>query len=268
VKAHCGALLLEKGLTETDIKDLAEAGVWLFAEIGLGGLEDFELIRGLVQAAREFDFKIPAHFGPGAVPGAKALSTEDLIMLNPDVLVHFNGGPTACSSAEMREAAERCTSYLELIYNGNARALNYAVNLLRERGELSRITLGTDSPTAIGILPLGIIRLATQISALNEIPAASALCMATGNTAKAYGLNTGMVVPGKEADFIVLDAPAGSQGKTALEAMEKGDHPNMGMVMVDGKVISRTMRRAFATARKVLINGKEDTKNAIEEMYR
>lgn len=267
IKAHCGALLLEEGLTLEDVREMADQGVWLFAEIGLGGLKDFDKICGLVQEARKHEFKIPVHFGPEALPGAKALTTEEIINLNADVVVHFNGGPTACSFSEMEDVAERCSSFLELICNGNPKALNYAIKLLGDRGELSRITLGTDSPTGMGIHPLGIIRLATQISSLNEIPAAVALSMATGNTARAFGLNTGMVIPGREADLIAIDAPPGSQGKSALEAMELGDHPNLGMVMVDGKVIARTMRRALNTGKKVLIDGQEDPKNALEEMY-
>ena len=222
VKAHCGALLLEDGLSEDDIKEMANEGVWQFAEIGLGGLKDFDKVSTLVQAARKYGFKIPMHFGPESVLGGKGLSNEDIIKLNPDVIVHFNGGPTACSFSEMKKVVEQCSSFLELIANGNPKALNYA---------------------------------------------AVVLCMATGNTARAYGLNTGMVKPGKEADFVVMDAPPGSQGKTALEAMELGDHPNMGMVMVDGEVISRTMRRALNTAKKVLINDKEDTKNIANEMF-
>jgi len=267
VKAHCGALLLEDGLTEDDIEEMAKEGVWLFAEIGLGGLKDFDKVNTLVQAARKHGFKIPMHFGPESAPGAKGLSNDDIIRLNPDVVVHFNGGPTACSFAEMKKVAENCSSFLEVISQGNPRALNYMVNSLRERGELGRIVLGTDSPTGIGFQPLAIIRLVAQISSLNEIPAAVALCMATGNTARAYGLNTGMVKPGKEADLLVMDAPPGSEGKTALEAMEFGDHPNMGMVMVDGKEISRTMRRALNTTKKVLINGQEDTRNIAVERY-
>ncbi|MFC1902752.1 amidohydrolase family protein [Chloroflexota bacterium] len=267
VKVQAGALLLEDGLTVDDIRDLAEAGVRLLGEIGLGGLKDFDTISSLVKVARQYGFKIPAHFGPGAVPGAKALSIEDVIRLNPDVLVHFNGGPTACSFDIMRDVAEKCSSFLELICNGNPKALNYTVNLLRERGELGRITLGTDSPSGMGIKPMGILRLATQISSLNDIPAAQALCMGSGNTTRAYELNRGMVMPEKEADFIVLDSPPGSQGKTALEAMQFGDHPNIGMVMVDGIIIARTMRRALNTVKKVLVNGEEDTKKPIDEMY-
>ncbi len=267
MKAHCGALLLEEGLGEDDIKEMAKEGVWLFAEIGLGGLQDFNKVSALVQTASKHGFKIPVHFGPESAPGTKGLTNEDIIRLNPDVIVHFNGGPTACSFSEMKRVAENCSSSLELITNGNPKALNYAVNLLKERGELGRITLGTDSPTGMGVLPLGIIRLVAQISSLNEIPAAVALCMATGNTARAYGLNTGMIKPGKEADFLVIDTPPGSQGKTALEAMEFGDMPFMGMVMVDGKEISRTMKRALNTTKKVLINGQEDTRILAEERY-
>jgi len=267
MKAHCGALLLEDGLSEDDIKEMAKEGVWLFAEVGLGGLQDFDKVNALVQAARKCGFKIPMHFGPESSPGAKGLTNEDIIKLNPDVIVHFNGGPTACSFSEMKKVVENCSSFLELITNGNPRALNYAVNLLRERGELHRIVLGTDTPTGMGVFPLGIIRLVAQISSLNEIPAATALCMATGNTAMAYGLNTGMIKPGKEADFLVMDAPPGSQGKTALETIEFGDTPFMGMVMVDGKEISRTMKRALTTAKKVLINGQEDTRKIAEERY-
>jgi enamidase len=246
---------------------MAETGVWLFAEIGLGGLMDFEKISSLVRSARKHRFKIPVHFGPEAVPGSGALSIQEIVQLNPDILVHFNGGPTACSFSDMREVAERCSSFLELTCNGNPKALNYAIHLMRDRGELGRLTLGTDSPTGMGIHPLGIIRLVTQISSLNGIPPALALSMGTGNTARAFGLNTGMVIPGREADFVVLDAPFGSQGKTALEAMQLGDHSNMGMVMVDGKVIARTLRRALNTTKKVLIDGEEDPKNPLEEMF-
>lgn len=73
--------------------------------------------------------------------------------------------------------------------------------------------------------------------------------------------------PGKEADLLVMDAPPGSQEKTALETIEFGDMPFMGMVMVDGKEITRTMKRALTTAKKVLINGQEDTRKIAEGRY-
>jgi len=267
VKAHCGALILEDGLTEDDIKEMADEGVWLFAEIGVGGLRDFDKVSRLVQAARKYNFKIPMHFGPESIPGIPVRSVDEIIKINPDVVVHFNGGPTAYSFPEMKKLTENCSSFLELVFISNPRALNYAISLLRERGEFRRIILGTDSPSGTGVEFLGIIRLVGYISSIHEIPSAVVLAMATGNAASAYGLNTGMVKPGREADLIVMDTPIGSQGKTALEALEVGDRANMGMVMVDGKVISRMMRKIAPTKKKVLINGKEDPTKYTDVMF-
>ncbi len=267
IKAHAGALLLEEGLTEKDIEEMAKEGVWLFAEVGSGGLKDFGEIYKLAQTAKRLGFKIPAHFGPESVPGVKGLSTDEMIRFNPDIVSHFNGGPISCSFAEMKRVARECSAFLEMVANGNLKAAVYAVNLLRERNELHRIVLGTDSPTGLGVVPLGIIRLVAQISSLCDIAPAVALGMATGNTARAYGLNTGTVKPGKEADFLVIDAPPGSQSRTALEAIGYGDPPNMGMVMVDGRVVTRIMKRALNTARKVLVNGEPDPRKVSEEMW-
>lgn len=267
VKAHCGALMLEEGLTEDDIRELADEGVWLIGEIGASGLKDLQKILVLVQPAKLYGFKVSVHFGPESLPGMKGLSNEDIYELQPDVICHFNGGPTACSFSEMDKVAENCSSFIELIHNGNPKTLNYAVQLMEKRGELERIILGIDTPTGQGLLPRGIIRLVTQISSLNEIPGAVALCMATGNTAWAYGLNTGTISIGKEADFVVMDAPTGSQGKTALTAIEYGDQPTMGMVMVDGIIITRTMRKALNTSKKVLVNGEEDSRRISDEIF-
>lgn len=266
LKVHCGALILEDGLTPDDIRDVAKEGVWLMAEVGLGGLKDFNKIVPLVNAAKEQGFKIPVHFGPASFPGVCGLSTDDIIKLNPDVVAHFNGGPTAYPFPEMKRTMEGTTSFLELICNGNPRALNNAIELARESNQLRRIIVGTDTPTGMGILPLGIIRLLAQISSLNRIPAATSMCMATGNTAQAFALNTGLIKPGREADLIVIDAPSGSEGKTALEAIELGDTVFMGMVMVDGIVITRTPKRALNTIKKVLINGEEEPPKTIDDI--
>ena len=61
--------------------------------------------------------------------------------------------------------------------------------------------------------------------------------MASGNTARTFGLNTGIIAVGKEADLICLDAPMGSVGKDALEAIDAGDIPAVTYIIVDGKVI-------------------------------
>ena len=61
--------------------------------------------------------------------------------------------------------------------------------------------------------------------------------MGSGNTAKVYGLNTGVIAVGKEADLILMDAPMGSVGTNALEAISAGDIPGISMVLIDGKIM-------------------------------
>ncbi len=266
IKAYCGAILLEKGITEADIEELAKEGVWLFAEIGLGGLKDINQLSPLVKSAKEKNFVIPVHFGPESIPGSSGLTTDNIIALKPDIIAHFNGGPTACSFSDMEKIAANCNSYLELILNGNPKALNYAVDLLEKRHELHRITVGTDSPTGFGAVPCGVLRLVVQISSLNTIKGEVALAFATGNIAKAYKLNTGIIKPGKQADIIVIDAPTGSVGSNAIEAIQIGDQPTIGMVMVDGEVITRTTKRSMHTAKKVLINGEPENIKSMDDI--
>ena len=62
--------------------------------------------------------------------------------------------------------------------------------------------------------------------------------MATGNAADLYGLNTGKIEVGREADLQVIDCPPGSCGTDALKAIECGDPFGNSMVIVDGRIIA------------------------------
>ena len=103
------------------------------------------------------------------------------------------------------------------------------------------------------MIPLGILRNICQIASMSEVPAAVAVAMATGNTARVYGLNTGVIAPGKEADLVIMDTPMGSVGKTALEAIEAGDLPGVALVLVDGVVKVNKSRNTPPTVGKVTI---------------
>jgi enamidase len=60
--------------------------------------------------------------------------------------------------------------------------------------------------------------------------------MATGNTARVYGLPVGVIAAGREADICLVDAPIGSVGTNALEALAAGDLCGISMILVDGQV--------------------------------
>ena len=237
VKLHGGALILEKGLTEEDIKEVADQGVWLVGEVGLGSVKDSREAAPMVEWAKKYGMKVVMHTGGVSIPGSSTVTVEDVLTVNPDVVSHLNGGPTAVPPAELEKLIDSTQMALELVQCGNPRAMKQAVQLLQQRGELHRIILGNDAPSGTGFIHLGIMRSISFISSLTQIPAEQALCMATGNTARTYELNTGLVEEGREADLVIMDAPMGSAGSSALEAFEVGDLPGISLVVVDGQVI-------------------------------
>jgi enamidase len=89
------------------------------------------------------------------------------------------------------------------------------------------------------------------ISSLAEIPAEVAVCCASGNTMKVFGLPHGQLKPGAAADLQVIDAPMGSAGKDAKQAIEAGDIPGVAMVMIDGVVKIEVSRNTPPPVRKI-----------------
>jgi enamidase len=81
------------------------------------------------------------------------------------------------------------------------------------------------------------------------MPAAEAIACATGNTARVYKLNVGVITAGRAADLVVCDAPVGSAGKDALGALAAGDLPGISMVLIDGKITAGRSRNTPPAAR-------------------
>ncbi|WP_352419336.1 amidohydrolase family protein [Proteiniborus sp.] len=237
VKLHGGALILEKGLVEKDFEELAKEGVWLVGEIGLGSVKDPEEAAPMVKWARKNGFKVMMHTGGTSIPGSSTITAQDVINTDPDVVSHINGGPTAIAPEEVNKIIENTKMALELVQCGNYKIMKHTVNAVKEKDQLERIIVGNDSPSGSGIIPLGVLRTLSYVASETNASAAEAICFATGNTAKAYGLNVGFIEEGKEADFVIMDAPMGSIGKNSLEALEAGDVPGVSMVIIDGEVM-------------------------------
>jgi len=237
VKLHGGAVILEKGLVEKDFEELAKEGVWLVGEIGLGSVNTPELAAPMVQWAKKNGFKVMMHTGGTSIPGSSTITADDVMKTDPDVVSHINGGPTAIAPNEVDKLVNVTNLTLEIVQCGNFKIMKQTVNAVKAKGELNRVIVGNDSPSGTGFIPLGVLRTVSYVASESEISAAEALCFATGNTAKVYGLNTGLIEEGKEADFVIMDAPMGSVGNNSLEALEAGDLPGISMVLVDGKVM-------------------------------
>ena len=190
----------------------------------------------MVDWAKKFGMKIAMHTGGTSIPGSSTVTADDVIAVDPTVVSHVNGGPTAIAPAEVDKLIDQTNLILEIVQCGNPKIADLVVRRLAEKKLLSRVIIGNDAPSGSGIIPLGILRTISQIAALSGIPAQEAIAMATGNTARTFGLNTGLIAEGKEADLVIMDAPLGSVGATALAAINAGDLPGIALVMVDGAV--------------------------------
>jgi enamidase len=60
------------------------------------------------------------------------------------------------------------------------------------------------------------------------------VCAATGSNARVYRLNSGLLATGRDADIVLLDAPAGGSKTTALDAIKNGDIAAVCAVITDG----------------------------------
>jgi len=242
VKLHGGALILEKGLEEKDFEELSKQGVWLVGEIGLGSVKDPKEAAKMVRWAKKHGFKSMIHTGGTSIPGSSTVGAKDVIEINPDVVSHVNGGPTAVSMQEVDKLVEDTDLTLEVVQCGNFNILKYCVDKVNKADQLNRLIVGNDSPSGSGIIPLGILRTIAYIASCTDVSAADAICFATGNTANTYGLNTGKIELGKAADIVIIDKPMGSVGKNALEALEAGDLAGVATVIIDGVIMCEKSR--------------------------
>ncbi len=242
VKVHAGAPILETGMVEDDFRFMAEAGVKLLGEIGLGGVKAGAEARTMVEWARKYGIQSTIHTGGPSIPGSGLIDKDVVLEAGADIIGHINGGHTALPLDQIACLCEQCQAGIEIVHNGNEKAALFALRIARELGELPRVILGTDGPAGSGVQPLGIIRMVAMLSALGEVPAETAFCFATGNTARVRDLDCGLIEVGRAADFALLDRAQHSAGKDMLDSVEMGDIPGVGMVIIDGKVASGRSR--------------------------
>ncbi|MCX5831896.1 MAG: amidohydrolase family protein [Deltaproteobacteria bacterium] len=250
VKVYGGALILEKGLVEEDFKELAADGVWLVGEIGLGSVKAAAEARVMAEWAKRYGMKVLMHVGGTSVPGSSTVTCEDVMIANPTVACHLNGGPTSVPVSEAIKVIEKTECAIEIVHCGNLKVALEIVNFMQSKGNLERLIIGNDAPSGTGVIPLGIWRMVNFVSALCNIPAEIAICCATGNTKRVFGLSHGLVKIGEDADLQIIDAPMGSAGKNAKAAIEAGDIPGIAMVIIDGVVKTQVSRNTPPPVRK------------------
>ena len=249
VKVHSGAPVLEEGMVESDFKDLADAGVTLLGEVGLGSVKAGETAAQMVKWARKYGIQSTIHTGGPSIPGSGLIDKDVVLEADADIIGHINGGHTALPDAQITCLCESCLRGIEIVHNGNERAGLLAMRTAFELGQPERVILGTDAPAGSGVQPLGILRMIAMLSSLGDVPAEIAFCFATGNTARMRDLDCGIIEAGKSADFVLIDMAQHAPGKDMLESIRQGNLPGVGMTVIDGVVRSARSRNTPPAAR-------------------
>jgi enamidase len=156
--------------------------------------------------------------------------------VSPDVVAHISGGPIPMPDDEIRRTIDDLpSSAVEVCSSMNYRATKVAVDALTKRDEMHRLTLGTDTPGGTGVIPRGMLRNIGYLASVCDVDPAVAVAAATGNTARAHGLDVGILDVGHPADLLVLGPITGSLADDVLDCFALGDLPGIAGVLVDGE---------------------------------
>lgn len=257
MRVHAGSIILEPGMVDKDFREINDHGVWL-AKAGFGAFATPEAYGPVIAAAQRNGIKVMFHTGGGSIPGSLSKITVDaLLEVRPDISGHCNGGPTALSRSENeRLVVEGTDIALQLVHAGNLRSAIHFAELTLEHDAFHRVMIATDTPTGTGVIPLGMLRQMAEMASLSPLTAAQTVMAATGNVAEVYGLNSGKLEVGRDADILVVDAPLGSEADTALDALSIGDLPAVTCVVTDGEIRLTRSRNTPGPKRSVTVIGR------------
>lgn len=253
MKVLGGALILEKGLTEADIEECAQAGVKVIGEVGLGSVKEPAEAAEMVSWAKARGMTVMMHTGGTSIPGSSVVGAEQIIGTDPSVASHINGGPTAVSLEEAKRIIDQTDIAIEIVQCGNVKRAAEVARYMNDTKQWGRVIFGNDAPSGTGVVTLGILRNMAMVAGLGGVAPELTVAMASGNTAKLYGLNRGRIAPGLEADLVFMDTPIGSPGENVLQALAEGDTPGISMILIDGKVVAKVSRNTPPAVRKAQV---------------
>lgn len=253
MRVHAGSVILEPGLVEADFAEMKAQGVWL-AKAGFGNFATPYEYAPYVALARKHGMVSMVHTGGSSIPGSTGIWADHLIKIQPDVSYHVNGGPIAMPDADFPRLVNETQVAMQVCTAGNLRTTLLVAKLLEAAQQSERLLIATDTPTGSGIMPLGMLYTMSHLVSLGHVAPEIAIAMATGNNARVYRLNSGVIAPGRDADLVLVDACLGGSQSDALSALHNGDIMGVGAVVTNGipRFVGRS-RNTPETTRKARV---------------
>jgi enamidase len=237
VKLYAGTALVIPGMTESHFDRLASAGVRWIKFLFYPFKDDTTEARNYVKWAHERGMRVKVHTGGVSRSGASVVCGYKILSwLLPDVAAHVSGGPIPMSDEDIDAVVDHTTFALEVCSSNNYRSTARLVERMIRKNQLHRLTLGTDTPGGTGVIPRGMLRNVLYFASMCNLSPGQAIAVATGNTARAHGLDVGILEVGRPADLVICGSITGSAGTTLADAIAHGDLPGITHVLIDGKL--------------------------------
>ena len=233
MKVFAGSIIIEPGLQESDFQEMAKKGIWL-AKAGFGAVKSPYDYAPMVGWAKAAGMITTVHTGGSSIPGSSGIWVDHLLKMQPHVSFHVNGGHVAMPDADFPRIVNESNIALQICTAGNLRTALLIAKLAMQADQFDRFLIATDTPTGSGIMPLGMLYTITHLCSLMDMSVESAIAAATGNNATVYGINSGFLQAGKEADVVILDACVGGSKDNATDAIRNGDIPAVAAVITAG----------------------------------
>jgi len=242
MKVHGGAMLFEKDTEFSHIDRAYATGMRIIGEVGIGGLKDPVRSGELSMYARDLGMTVHMHCGctSDRGPGGDAhpyFGAQDVLTVRPSIASHMNTfASLSDADIDLLCSHENAPPYIEVVQAGGTRSMLRVVERLSDKGELDRLLIGTDTPTGYGITSLGVMKTIGDICSLGGVAPETGWAIASGQGARAFGVDGNQLVIGKDADIVVMDASLGSVESSASTALAAGEFPGVALVMTDGQI--------------------------------
>jgi len=238
VKVYAGAVILVPGMDEAHFDALAQAGAKVVKFIFFPLEDKREEAQQYVAWARARGLYSKVHTGGVSRSGfSQVCGYRTLAWLRPDIAAHISGGPIPMPDEDIDRVIDECTFTLEICSSGNYAAGLRAVRRLAQSRQLGRLTLGSDTPGGTGVIPRGMWRNILFLSSVCGLSPGQAIAVATGNTARAHGLDkVGILAPGYSADVLICGPVEGS-AETLHDAVAHGDLPGISTIITAGEIV-------------------------------
>ncbi len=237
-RVFAGTLIMAPGLTEEDFDEVAAEGIGCAKFLFYPYDADDDEAQRYVRWCHERDIVVKMHSGGVSRSGVSQPAGAAVIKaVGPDIVAHINGGPIPMPLSDIATVVDETDCYLEIATSGNQLRAIETMDLVHAADALDRVMVGTDTPAGTGIVPRGMLRNIAFLASQCGVTAAQAVCMATGNNARAHRLDAGFVREGKPADLVLAGSIRGSEAVSTLGAFELGEIPGIAVVIVGGHVV-------------------------------